>query len=71
MDIFKRGPKFDEKVVPTVLFEKVKEDVERLEIQHRISEANKNIRNLMVVNQISNTNIILNILQVIPDVEDP
>lgn len=69
VDVFKKGPKFYEKVVSSVLVEKVKEEAERVEKQ-KISQASKNIKNLMVNNQLGGTLMTINSMHVIPSKED-
>lgn len=71
VDVFRKGPRYYEKVVSTVLFEKVKQEVERVEREHKVTAAGKNIRNLIVNNQLSNTLMTINSMHVIPETEDP
>ncbi len=78
-DVFRKGGRYGEKVPVRVLFERVHEGVERERERRgrqgitqgaKVSQANRNIRNLIVNNQLSNILMIIQSMHVIPEVED-
>lgn len=70
IDVFKKGPMYYEKVVFTELFEAVREEVEKARREMKVSAAGKNIKNLMVNNQLSNTLMTISSMHMIPETED-
>ena len=70
IDVFKKGPMYYEKVVFTELFEAVREEVEKARREMKVSAAGKNIKNLMVNNQLSNTLMTISSMHMIPEAED-
>ena len=70
VDVFKKGPMFYEKVVSSVLFETVKEEVEKAKREMKVTAAGKNIKNLIVNNQLSNLLMTISSMHMIPESED-
>ena len=71
VDVFKKGPKFHEKVVSEVLIEKVKQEADRAERELKVSQASKNIKHLLVNNQLAGTLMTINSMHVMISKEDP